>query len=712
MGKVSFPSMSRLASRSIQVPGEVLGILRRRLWLIVLITMAVVGIAGWLVRRQASEYRSSAILRIVDGQSLRAETEALTGRTVLGAAVDREGLRLYSTATSAPTGLVEDVQVSLPPERSGTIRLAFEEERIVYGPPGDRRTARYGAPVALNGARFRVSSPPAEGSLTLRIVPRDTAIDYLRDRTLPIPDPSTGAIEVRFTSTEPGITSRSVNAIVESYQETSDEGVLESVRSRRASLEGELRTADSLLIVAQTGLRLLQAREQRAQLEAALRAHESALNGIFRARRSGRSGDLLSPGSIPAVVGDPVAGPLYSRLVADRREREGMLAGPSARPPQHPDVQRLSTLIAASEQSLVLALGGRIGSLRVQIEELDALQSRVSAEVGESSGTGDAGLVRRIEDLQRTAAGLRNQVQEAGLEEASETRPAEIVELSTRALPVRSIPWIELLLGLVVGLVVGAAAAVAGEAFRSRPRERRPIEKIEEVDEVLVPLLADIPAVTPYLVEPGANGDVRPNAREAAGIEAYGRLRANLLASRWGLRSLVITSAHPGEGKTTTSTNLAAAYARQGQKVVLVECDLRRPSLGRYFGISREIDLVDVLFENHDWRKALQTTRVPGLFVLLGEKSFPKAGDSLGGPEMKRLLAEISSEYDFVILDTSPLLVAADAVVLAPIVDGILIVVRETRTDRRTVDELVQRLRRAGGSVLGTVRNDPESGAS
>jgi capsular exopolysaccharide synthesis family protein len=184
------------------------------------------------------------------------------------------------------------------------------------------------------------------------------------------------------------------------------------------------------------------------------------------------------------------------------------------------------------------------------------------------------------------------------------------------------------------------------------------------------------------------------------------------VSSRWGLKTLVVTSAHPGEGKTTTSTNLAATYARQGLKVVLVECDLRRPSLGRYFGISKDVDLMDVLFENHDWRKAIQLTRMPGLYVLLGEKSFPKAGESLGGPEMKRLLAELSTEYDMVILDTSPLLVADDAIVLGPIVDGILLVVRATRTDRVTVEEIVRKLRMAGGNVVGTILNDPEGAGS
>ena len=236
------------------------------------------------------------------------------------------------------------------------------------------------------------------------------------------------------------------------------------------------------------------------------------------------------------------------------------------------------------------------------------------------------------------------------------------------------------------------------------PVATRPVQRVVAP----VPNLAVIPEVRPSLIEPALNGDFRPGPLQLAGIEAYRNLRANLVSEWWGLKTLVVTSAHPGEGKTTTSTNLAATYARQGIKVVLVECDLRRPSLGRYFGITREVDLMDVLFEGQDWRTAIQMTNMPGLYVILGEKSFPRAGESLGGPEMKSLLAELSGEYDMVILDTSPLLVSTDAIVLGPLADAVLLVVRGTRTDRRTMADVVRRLRESGANVIGTILNDPE----
>jgi Mrp family chromosome partitioning ATPase len=98
--------------------------------------------------------------------------------------------------------------------------------------------------------------------------------------------------------------------------------------------------------------------------------------------------------------------------------------------------------------------------------------------------------------------------------------------------------------------------------------------------------------------------------------------------------------------------------------------------------------------------------------VILAGRSIPRAAEFLGGEEMKRLLKELSAEYDIVILDTSPLLVAADATVLGAIVDGVLLVVRATRTDRGAVEQAVHQLGLVGANIVGTVLNDPEGNAS
>jgi uncharacterized protein involved in exopolysaccharide biosynthesis len=385
---------------------EVLGIFRRHVWLIAIITAVAVGIAAWQSSRVVPEYYASAIIRLIDraGQAstpeeplggeydpVLRELVVLTGRTVLGQAVDREGFRLFSPATHTPAGFVVDVTISLPPDESGMIHLDFEDEQIVYGPGGDRRTAAYGEPIQLNGATFVIPERPAENEAVLRVVPRDNAIDYLGGGISTVPNSSTGGVEVTFAGIERRIASRAVNAVVEEYKKVNAEMARENVGRRRAFLEGQLRTTDSLLMVAQTGLsnlrtstqaysasgmfsaeqgNLMQVEIQQAQLQAELRMFENVVDRVSQERTAGQPGNFSAMMTLPGVTADPVIGQLYSQLVEFRSEREGMLAGQWARAPTHPDVQRLDILIAATEERLFNALQSHLNSLRAQIGAL------------------------------------------------------------------------------------------------------------------------------------------------------------------------------------------------------------------------------------------------------------------------------------------------------------------------------------------------------
>ena len=606
------------------------------------------------------------------------EIVVLRSRTVIGNAIDREGLRLISSSSEEPAG-----------------------------------------------------------------ASREEAIDYVLERLDATPVPSEARIQVAFTSADSSMAQRTVNAIVFAYQEASGEAARQDARRRMEFLAGELRTTDSLIPAARTERDRVLVREAEAASKeeqlVSLRTAEALLSRTLAAPDAARTVDSGVLMSLPAMAGQPDARALYARFLSYRSERETALA---ARSPQHPDVQRLNTLLAATREELLSVAGARLRSLQARIA---AVEEDVAAETASVPGyavvAGEPILPASVEALEERAADLQDQYEAARAEAESIEGPVESVQPATATVPVRQVPWAQMVLGLVTGVLVGSGAAVGWDRLRagsaaapaveeaestpagSEPAPAAPEEEVAEPAraavaaaaapsqkrrEAPVPNLAVIPEVRPSLVEPALNGDFRPGPLQLAGIEAYRMLRSNLVSEWWGLKTLVVTSAHPGEGKTTTSTNLAATYARQGIKVVLVECDLRRPSLGRYFGIDREVDLMDVLFEDQDWRKAIQLTKMPGLYVILGEKSFPRAGESLGGPEMKRLLAELSGEYDMVILDTSPLLVSTDAIVLGPLADAVLLVVRSTRTDRRTMVDVVRRLRESGSNVIGTILNDPE----
>ena len=620
------------------------------------------------------------------------EIVVLTSRTVIGNAIDREGMRLVSSSSEEPAG-------------------------------------------------------PS----------REQAIDYVLEHLDATPVPSEAQIRVAFTSADSSMARRTVNAIVRAYREASGEAARREARRRVEFLAQELRTADSLLPVARSQREGVVAREaeaaSREQQLASLRTSAALLSRTLATPDAASTIDSGVLMTVPAMAAHPEARGLYARFLSYRSERETVIA---ARSPQHPDVQRLNTLLAATRQGLLNVARERLGSLQGQIA---AIEEQGAAETASLPGyavvAGEPILPASVEALEQRAAELKEQYEAAVAAAESIEGPVESVEPATATVPVRRIPWAQMILGVVTGVLVGSGVAAAWDRLRAGRASEPAAEEIAPAvpfaaavpvgvaaaseaaaaatspdpamaaadpasnatgvtegrrQEVVAPVpnLAVIPEVRPSLIEPALNGDFRPGPLQLAGIEAYRMLRTNLVSEWWGLKTLVVTSAHPGEGKTTTSTNLAATYARQGIKVVLVECDLRRPSLGRYFGITREVDLMDVLFEGQDWRKAIQMTRMPGLYVILGEKSFPRAGESLGGPEMKRLLAELSGEYDIVILDTSPLLVSTDAIVLGPLADAVLLVVRGTRTDRRTMVDVVRRLRQSGANVIGTILNDPE----
>lgn len=665
-----------------------LRLLRRNAGLIGAVAIVVLGATAWWAGRDTPRYRAVARLGLPPEASARAP-----GRAVLAAAVDLAGLRIFSLATGAPAGIVEDPWVSLPATQSMDIRLRFQPHGVAYGSGGMLITA-YGEPIVLSGVRFRIPVPPPEDATVLRVVPRDSAIDYVETGLEWAPDPAAGTIEVRFTGEDPRVAERAADAVAEAYRQGVELAAARGTESERLSLARELRAVDSSAALAEAELQALRRRERRGRLEAELRALERYLEAVERAGDRGRAADLPAG---PAGD-DPLLGSLHARLADHMAQRETLLARASAPGASHPDVLRLSALIASIEERLAIATRARMRSLRTRIESLGSFAPAAAA--------GDTLTVsRELAALRGRAAELAERL--AGPDPAPAAAVA--IEVSSAAEPVRSRMPTAMPIALLAGIALGVGAALVRERVtRGTPADPSDAPSVGVEAPAPVPILAVIPEVTPSLVAPGSGGDFRPAPGQSAGIEAYGELRSALQARSWGLKTLAVTSASPGEGKTTTSTNLAAIYARRGLKVVVVECDLRRPSLGRYFEISKQLDLVDVLFEGGDWRLALQLTRTPGLYVLLGEKSFPKAGDSIGGPEMERLLSEITREYDLVILDTSPLLVSQDAIALSPIVDGVLLVVRSARSDPATVDDVIEQLRGAGANVVGTVLNDPD----
>jgi Mrp family chromosome partitioning ATPase len=283
------------------------------------------------------------------------------------------------------------------------------------------------------------------------------------------------------------------------------------------------------------------------------------------------------------------------------------------------------------------------------------------------------------------------------------------------------------------------------------------IRRPEDVESLLhLPGLAVIPRLTPGAAGPQARlagllgngkgkkgGVADPGGRSAAvlgtpaqpfsiGIEAFRMLRTSLVWAEGGeqLKTLVVTSAAPGEGKTMTSANLAVTFAHDGMQVLLVDCDIRRPKLHGLFKMSRAPGLLDLLTPAHSspqvgvrtsgfeddshasdltdpLNAVLRPTQIRGLTLLTCGTMPSNPTNLLSGVRMRVLLQELVQRFDIVILDTPPVLATADARILGSLSDGVLLVVRAGQTERLAAQRAQNQLNQAGARVLGVVLNDP-----
>lgn len=191
--------------------------------------------------------------------------------------------------------------------------------------------------------------------------------------------------------------------------------------------------------------------------------------------------------------------------------------------------------------------------------------------------------------------------------------------------------------------------------------------------------------------------------------EAYRTLRTNL--SFYSLdnpvKTLVVTSAEPNEGKTTTAANLAVTMAQAGNKTILVDCDLRRPSLHEYFDIKSKIGFTEAVLQED--KLPLQETGVENLQLLVSGTQPPNPADLLGSKKTDALLQRLAESADFVIFDAPPVIVVTDAVVLGAKVDGVLLVLQAGKSRRDHAERAKQILEQAKVRIVGaTLTNAPK----
>lgn len=264
--------------------------------------------------------------------------------------------------------------------------------------------------------------------------------------------------------------------------------------------------------------------------------------------------------------------------------------------------------------------------------------------------------------------------------------------------PVSPQPLRNLALGLVLGVLLGAGLAVLRDRLDNTVKERR-----EVVENTGAPVVGAVP----YDSERSSKPLISFSSGHSTSAEVYRQLRTNLqfLDVDHPPRVLVLTSAVPGEGKTTTACNLAFVLAEAGHQVLLVEADLRRPRVARYLNLVESVGITNVLAGTADLDDVLQPTGSPNVSVLASGPHPPNPSELLGSVHMQQLLGTVRTRYDYVVIDAPPLLPVTDAAVLTTLADGAILVVRHGRTRRGELARAAENLRAIDARVLGTVLN-------
>ncbi len=396
-----------------------------------------------------------------------------------------------------------------------------------------------------------------------------------------------------------------------------------------------------------------------------------------------------------------------SNEVADLRERYG---------PEHPKMAAAEQKLAAAKQNLA--------------QEVDAILKASIAEYDEAADT-EKNLQVMLEDVKQESMETNKKemdYRKLAREEENNQRLFELVLKRTKEIDLSSMlrvnnvrvldpakvirkpirPKVATNLGLaaVLGLIAGIGFAFFVEY---QDRSIKGHADIERLGLSFLGIIPTIPAGNP--VEPGIRDLYLHRQPKSAVAECCRTIRSNLLflSPDKPVRRMVVTSAGPQEGKTTTLINIGVALAGGGNRVLLVDTDMRRPRLHKSFGISNELGMSNLIVGEGSLESAVKSTEVPGLFVLPSGPVPPNPAELLHTARFHELAEKLGAQYDRVLFDSPPVGAVTDPLVLANAMEGTLLVLKMFRTNRDLAERAVKSLADANAHILGAVLNDVDT---
>lgn len=407
--------------------------------------------------------------------------------------------------------------------------------------------------------------------------------------------------------------------------------------------------------------------------------------------------------AIPTL--DPSETLLINLLGREHEARQQLAGLTTSLAPDHPQVKNVTRVLAAIDEQIKERLNGIVTGYQSQLaaydQELAALEETIKQAKAEELKTANVYSEyyfrkRQLENEKIMLDVLRRKLASETIDKAiPRTSLVQVTDFAEEGLkPVKPNIPLNIAFGVIVGLVVGVGLAFFIEYLDTS------VKTIDDVERALqAPVLGVIPQNVGSLLDEGPDS---PHA------EAYRVLRTNVLFTRKDetFNTLTIVSGGAGEGKSTTLFNLAVVFAQNGSRVLIVDSDLRRPSMHKFLKVSNSVGLTNFLLGQNTLEEVIQTTSLPTLDFLPSGKLPSSSMGILSSQQMKEMIAEVKRRYDFVFFDSPPIMGVSDAVVLASEVDISLQVIQYRKYPQAMTIRAKQMVSKVGGYLIGIVLNN------
>jgi polysaccharide biosynthesis transport protein len=543
--------------------------------------------------------------------------------------------------------------------------------------------------------------------------------------------PNTYLMQIAYRSADPQLAADAANSIAQSYLERSYEirirssaGLAGFMEKQMDELKVKMEQSSKALAAFERELNVINPEEKTNILSARLlQLNTEFTNAQADRLRQEAAFQSVSEQSLESALATP-QGDSLRKLMEHRSEAlEHFAEVKSHFGVNHPEYRKVQAQLNEVESAIAAARREISARVETSFRESQRREEMVRGAVAEAKAEFDNVNSRSFEyqALKREADAdktlyqeLVRKIKEAGINAGFQSSAVRIADAARMALkPVFPNIPLNVLLALLFSSLLGVGGAVLADVLDKTVRDPEQVSRT---------LRTEVIGSLPLMKSPQGGGAALAaiKSRQAAGegvteeqeLSGFGEsvrtLRNSILLANFErrYRSLLVTSAAPGEGKTTTAANLAVAHAEQGRRTLLIDGDLRRPSVHRNFNLPSVVGLSNVLLGELAWRDALlHLDELPELEILPAGPPSRRASD-LVGRGLSEILEEAASEYDLVILDAPPLLGFAEPLQMATAVDGVVIVARAGQTSRKAVASVLATLNRLRAKVVGIVLNE------